>query len=98
MNVPVHSLFKSSQRSDRASVVKREQLHHVDTADMFDGIHPKLGVEDAGPTHTARAAEPSRRGIVCRDLKPETELVLARAERERLRPLLVGVRLKLEDD
>src|SRR5205823_2042267 len=36
--------------------------------------------------------------VVRRELKSEAELVLAGAERERLRPLLVGVRLPLDED
>src|SRR4029078_9132426 len=94
----INSLFEPSQRPDRAIVEKREQLHHVDATDVFDVIDPEFGIEDAGPAHAARAAEAFRRGIVCRDLKSETELVLAGAERERLRPLRVGIRLQVEDD
>src|SRR5262245_48291201 len=89
LQLPVHRFFESTQRADRAVVVERQQLHHVDAADLFHRIDPELGVEDAGPAHAPRAAEAFGPGIVGRELKAETELVLAGAERERFRALLV---------
>src|SRR5262245_53601688 len=44
----VDDLLEAAQRADRALVVERELLHHVDAADLSHGIDPELGVEEAG--------------------------------------------------
>src|SRR5215467_14049247 len=94
----IHRLFEATQGTDCSIVVERQQLHHVYSADVFNRIHPELRVEDAGPAHAARAAETFHRRVIRRDLKSQTELVLAGAERERFRALLVRIGLGLNKD
>src|ERR1051326_1496891 len=71
----VDRFLESSQSSDRAVVVKRQQLHHVDAADVLYGIDPEFRVEDTGPTQTARTPERLHRRVVRRDLKTQAEFV-----------------------
>ena len=94
----VHRLFEATQSTDCSIVVERQQLHHVNSADVFNRIHPELRVEDAGPAHAASAAKTFHRRVVRRDLKSETELILAGTERERFRALLVRIWLGLNKD
>src|SRR5262249_41476301 len=94
----VYRLFEATQSTDCSIVVERQQLHHVNSADVFNRIHPELRVEDAGPAHAARAAEAFHRRVIRRDLKSQTELILASAEGERFRALLVRIGLGLNKD
>src|SRR5262249_44158359 len=77
--VLIDRAFEAAQRSNRAVVIERQQLHHVHAADMPYRIDPEFRVENTCPAHTARAAETLRRRIVGGDLKSQAEFVLARA-------------------
>ncbi len=61
--IPVCRLLKVSQRSDSAVVIKRQQLHHLNTANMHDRIDPEFGVEETCPTHASRTAKVRVAGI-----------------------------------
>src|SRR5688572_736417 len=77
----VDAPLEALQRLDRGRVVERQILHQEHAADAARGIDPELGVEDPGPAHAAgRAREPI--GVRPRDLKAQSELVAAGAERE----------------
>src|ERR1700681_359749 len=95
---PIDELFEVPQRTNGAVVVKRKDLHHLDAADVPDGIDPEFGVEDAGPAHAAWTPE-FRVALVFRgDLETEPELVVAGAERKRPGPQRIGVWLLLDEN
>ena len=96
--VLVHRLLEIAQRSDGAVVVERQHLHHHDDADVLHRIDPELGVVDACPAHTARAAELCVLRVVGRDLKTETEFIVAGSEGKWLGERLVGGGLQFHED
>jgi hypothetical protein len=76
----VHQPFEVTQRPDCPLVVERQQLHHLHGGDVPLRVDPELGVEDAGPAETARAAQSAAAFARGRDLEAEPELVPAGAE------------------
>src|SRR5690242_20434962 len=75
----VHQFLEIAQSPECAVIVKRQQLHHLDGANVRYRINPEFRVVDAGPAQAARAAIFCVLRIAGGNLKPEAELVVTRA-------------------
>src|SRR5262245_15213233 len=98
LDVPIDEFLEIAQRSNCAVVVKREELHHHDATDVACRIDPELSIENAGPAQAPRAPELLVLFVLRRDLKTESEFVVAGAQRKRLGSEWVGSGLLLDED